>query len=463
MGCSDHNGRRAGNPRRRVPARRARAASGDPHLRPVRQGPGVPGGLSRPVAAHGRRAPRRRARVEQPVSELGDRRPGEVGPRRVRLRAGGLARRGPLPRLPRPVLPARGPRPLRVRRVGRRPAVEHRQGRHQRHLLLRDERLARGRPAAAAPGRDLRLGGRRGLLPGRHPPRRHPVLVLPPLVRQAGHRGPARDRRPAQRGHRGAGGGAGNLHSSRTGGRAGPVRRADRRAPAGRGVLRRPVRALGPDHRAPADRRQLGRPGPAHPGQLRGLRPCRLGAQVAGGARPRALDPLLHRLRCRPAETVLRLLPAGGRLQVAGSAPGPATGPHPRRFHSAFRTTVAAGQDPLDQAVSVAGQEPAEHGAAGCRQQGVLPGGLRRGHVHRAAAGGRDRDHRAGRGAAVRVVHHGRRGPVLRAAGAGAGRVRRHVPRRDRSAHPGRPGLAAGLAPQARSGPVHRIPAVPRP
>ncbi len=69
----------------------------------------------------------------------------EVGPRRVRLRAGRLPRRGPLPRdFPRPVLPARGPRPLRVRRVGRCPAVEHRQGRHQRHLLLRDERLARG-------------------------------------------------------------------------------------------------------------------------------------------------------------------------------------------------------------------------------------------------------------------------------------------------------------------------------
>ena len=47
--------------------------------------------------------------------------------------------------------------------------------------------------AAAAPGRDLRLGGRRGLLPRRHPPRRHPVHVLAQLVRQAGHRGPARD------------------------------------------------------------------------------------------------------------------------------------------------------------------------------------------------------------------------------------------------------------------------------
>ena len=51
--------------------------------------------------------------------------------------------------------------------------------------------------------------------------------------------------RPAQRGHRGAGGRPGNPHRGRTGGRAGAVRRADRRPPAGRRVLPRPVRATG--------------------------------------------------------------------------------------------------------------------------------------------------------------------------------------------------------------------------
>ena len=258
VGCSDHDGRRARAPRRRLPPGRAGAASGAPHLRPVRQGPGVPGGLRRPMAAHGCRAPRRRARVQQPLPELGNRGPGEVGAGRLRVRAGGLPGRGPLPRVPRSVLPAGDPRPVRVRRVGRGPAVEQRQGRHQRHLVLRDERVARRRAAAAAPGRDLRLGGRRGPLPRRHPPRRHPVHILPPLVRQAGHRGPARDWRPAQRGHRGAGGRTGNPHHRRAGGRAGAVWRTVRRAPAGRRVLPRPVRALGPDHRAAADRRPTG-------------------------------------------------------------------------------------------------------------------------------------------------------------------------------------------------------------
>ena len=313
VGRSDHNGRRAGAPRRRVPPRRARAASGAPHLRPVRQGPGVPGRLRRPVAAHGRRAPRRRARVEQPVPELGDRRPGEVGPRRVRLRAGGLPRRGPLPRLPRPVLPARGPRPLRVRRVGRGPAVEQRQGRHQRHLLLRDERLARRRACSrrtwprSASGRAPRTSTATPPTTAASCPRssatgttsRSPwsstgSATAARAARSPGSRWPAR--RPVTEAE---------LES-----RPGGVRRADRRAPARRRVLPRPLRALGPDHRAAADRRQLGRPGPAHPGQLRGLHPRRVGAQVAGGARPGALDALLHRLRRRPAETVLRLLPA---------------------------------------------------------------------------------------------------------------------------------------------------------
>ena len=46
--------------------------------------------------------------------------------------------------------------------------------------------------AAAAPGRDVRVGGRGGLLPRRDPSRRHPVHVLGELVPAAGHHGPAR-------------------------------------------------------------------------------------------------------------------------------------------------------------------------------------------------------------------------------------------------------------------------------
>ena len=76
--------------------------------------------------------------------------------------------------------------------------------------------------------------------------------------------------------------------------------------------------------------RQLGRAGSAPARQLRGLRPRRLRAEVARGPRHRALDPLLHRLRRRPAEEVLRPLPQGrghGLDETAeGRAPGAASG-----------------------------------------------------------------------------------------------------------------------------------------
>ena len=73
--------------------------------------------------------------------------------------------------------------------------------------------------AAAAPGRDLRLGGGRRLLPRCHPPRRHPVHVLRQwyakqvTVVQHG-RG---ERGAAQPGHRRAGGRAGDADRRRTG------------------------------------------------------------------------------------------------------------------------------------------------------------------------------------------------------------------------------------------------------
>jgi hypothetical protein len=61
-------------------------------------------------------------------------------------------------------------------------------------------------PAAAAPGRDLPLGGRERLLPRVHPPRRDPRHLRPPVVSGAGQFGSvrARARWPATPGHRGA-------------------------------------------------------------------------------------------------------------------------------------------------------------------------------------------------------------------------------------------------------------------
>ena len=65
--------------------------------------------------------------------------------------------------------------------------------------------------------------------------------------------------------------------------------------------------------------RQLGRPGPASARQFRRLRARRLQAEMAGGARHRALDAFLHRLRPRAAAALLRLFPArqGHRLDAS--------------------------------------------------------------------------------------------------------------------------------------------------
>ena len=66
---------------------------------------------------------------------------------------------------------AHGPRAMR--RMGRRAAVVERQGRAQRHLLLRREPVAVRGAAAQAPRRDLPVGRRRRLLPRHGASRRH--------------------------------------------------------------------------------------------------------------------------------------------------------------------------------------------------------------------------------------------------------------------------------------------------
>ena len=132
--------------------------------------------------------PETRARLEQQVPELGAGRPGEMGAGRLRHRAGGFTRRRPLARPSRRVVPARGEGPLRLRRVGRHAALDQRQGRHQRHFLLRDEPMARGAASAAASRRAVHLGRLVRLLPRAVPPRRHPLRLPGELVAPPGGR-----------------------------------------------------------------------------------------------------------------------------------------------------------------------------------------------------------------------------------------------------------------------------------
>ena len=93
---------------------------------------------------------------------------------------------GPVAGLPGHLLAARDARLLRVHRVGRRAAVEHRPGRPARRLLLRDQSVAGRGPAAAAPDRHLPVGRRQRLLPRLHPARGDPQRVRPAVVPAAG-------------------------------------------------------------------------------------------------------------------------------------------------------------------------------------------------------------------------------------------------------------------------------------
>ena len=119
----------------------------------------------------------RSGRLNQQISELGSRRSGKVGAGRLRLRARGLARLRLLAGIHRSLLAARDKRFLQLHRVGGNPAMEQRQGRPQRHFLLRDQPVARGVASTAAPGGDVHLGRRRRLVPRHDAPRRHSLHV----------------------------------------------------------------------------------------------------------------------------------------------------------------------------------------------------------------------------------------------------------------------------------------------
>ena len=143
---ADPHGRRHRSSRRYLPSDGGRPIPGHPELRPLRQGPLIPGRLQGPLGQAGESCAGGAGRLEQQVPELGVGRSGEMGAGRLCLPAHRLARRRPLAGLPRRLVRARDAGPLPVRRMGRHAALEQRQGRHQRHFLLRDEPVDRRRP-----------------------------------------------------------------------------------------------------------------------------------------------------------------------------------------------------------------------------------------------------------------------------------------------------------------------------
>ena len=134
-------------------------------------------------------------------------------------------------------------------------------------------------------------------------------------------------------------------------------RRRDPRASARRRVSQGALADLGQDQGAAVHGRQLGRPGVASARQLRGVRARRLQAKVAGGARHRALDALLHRLWPRAAAQVLRPLSARQEEWLGRATPGASAGAPSRPGSSSARRT--AGRSPAPSGRSSTWTPPA--------------------------------------------------------------------------------------------------------
>ena len=325
--------------------------------------------------------------------------------------------------------------------------------------------MAGGAAQAEAPRRARDLGGLVRLLPRALPARRHPVGFLFELVSASGDRRAARRRRPRlqERGDRRAGVGAGDL--VRGAAQEEPRRLRWRRAapPADRRLLRGAAAEVRGHRGAAVLLRQLGRHGPASARQFRGLSARRLQAEMAGGARRHPLHAVLRQIRPGSAEEVFRPFPERRKQRLGQAAEGAAQRPPSRReVRAARRERMAAGAHAMDQGLPAL-RPRARSRAAGRSGDDHLRHPERRGELFHRAADRGDRDHRPGRGQAVRLVGHHRRRPVpgaarVRPAGQGSG-----VRRLERPARAGGPRLAARLAPQDRSGKERALAAVAHP
>ena len=227
--------------------------------------------------------------------------------------------------------------------------------------------------------------------------------------------------------------------------------------------ITRPCFPTGPRSRCRCYRLPTGAGSRCTARQFRGLLPVGNEAEVAGGARDRALDALLHGLWRRPAEAVLRLFSQGREERLEQAAACSSTSVIPaRRSSCATRTTgrsrarrtkfhLASDAQKLTTAAAT-GSATVTFDALG---DGVtlLTEPMRRG----------DRDHRSGRCAARHLVLDRGCRHLPRAAGVRARHEGSRVPGRARPAHPNRTRLAARLASQARQEAHLAVPALPYP
>ena len=257
------------------------------------------------------------------------------------------------------------------------------------------------------------------------------------------------ERGPRSRGHRRAGGRPADADRGGAGRGPGPTS-ASRSVthPLDGEFYRRAVRGLGARSPSRCCPPPTGAARACTPrGNFEGFMPGRVGAEVAGGARPGALDALLHRLRGRPAEAVLRLLPAratttaGGTSRRSSCRSAPSDGFIPRPSRSG-RSPAPAGRSCIcARTQRCAGDRRRRRRRAECRY-GRLGDGR---HVlRRRRSSARPRSPgRSPRGCSC--PRHGADADlfcVLRVFD--ARRRRGHLPRRDRPAHPGRARAGCG-------------------
>ena len=264
---------------------------------------GYPSAWQRMVAEH----PDVACRLEQPVPELGSRRSREVGARRLRLRARGLARRGPLARASS----------IRSRRARRRTSTSASSGRA----------CSRGRTARSGSTASPTTASTSGRSRRCQPPHLAAMCVwegaadwyrdmthhggilntfFGQLVRHAGEDGAVRPRRARAGEPRDAA-------SSSAATRPCPTRSSPRTAATSATTSSRIRSTTSITARARrSGRRSPCRSSPRRTGAARaciraatskGFVRAGLEGEVARGARPRALDALLHRLRRRTSRS----------------------------------------------------------------------------------------------------------------------------------------------------------------
>src|SRR5262249_17273588 len=142
------------------------------------------------------------------------------------------------------------------------------------------------------------------------------------------------------------------------------------------------------------------------------------------------------------------------------AAPGSSSG---RTLRRAGRERVAAGPHSVDTPLPESGRAKPRPRDADSRWPGELRGPRGRLDVPHPAARAGDRDQRAARRQALRLVGDGRRRPVPRRAALHPEHDRGDLPGRARPSHADRPGMAAGLASQARPQADTALPAVSHP